>query len=565
MALYMASCDAIELDLQQDPNAVAPENAGIDFVYNNVQLSFNNFFVGTFFNAAPPARMIVSTGGFTYNDAFSPASYNGLWNNAYAGLFPDIQAIQDIAAEGSFDIHEGSALIMKAYVMLALVDMFGDVPMTEALQGVDVISPRADNGADIYSASMTMLDDAIALLTDTDSPAPDFDLFYDGDASKWITLANTLKLKVYLQTRLIDSGSGAAIASLVNAGDIIDDASEDFQFQYGTNRDAPNSRHPFYNNGYESSDATYQSNYFMWLLRAEKGLDAMDNEIIDPRIRFYFYRQVDDSENQDVNAYSCIFSDEPDQSLKPAHYSAVDPNMPYCIASADGYYGRDHMNGSGIPPDGPIRTIWGLYPGGGKFDDNSFDDTQNEGTDAPLGQGINPIMLSSFVYFMRAEAALTAGTGEDPVALMEQGIRASMDKVFAFSDLINTAAVVGSTPTGDPITLAEAYLDDFDTDVDDYVGHVMDRYNAAMSDDDRLDVLMKEYMIALYGNGLEAYNNLRRTTKPANIQPAIDTGPGTFIWSFLYPSNHVDLNANANQKSITQHIFWDTNSDDAVR
>jgi hypothetical protein len=238
--------------------------------------------------------------------------------------------------------------------------------------------------------------------------------------------------------------------------------------------------------------------------------------------------------------------------------------MPYCIASADGYYGRDHMNGSGIPPDGPIRTIWGLYPGGGKFDDNSFDFTQNGGTDEPRGQGIHPIMLSSYTYFMRAEAALMAGTGEDPVALMESGIRASMDKVFSFTSLINTGAVVGTTPTGDPITLQEAYLDSFDDDVDEYIGHVMDRWNAATSDDERLDVLMKEYHIALYGNGIEAYNNVRRTAKPANLQPAIDTGPGTFIWSFLYPGNYVDLNANAEQKSITTKIFWDTNSSDAV-
>ena len=85
--------------------------------------------------------------------------------------------------------------------------------------------------------------------------------------------------------------------------------------------------------------------------------------------------------------------------------------------------GRDHLNGSGIPADGNIRTSYGLYPAGGDFDSNEFKKTQNLGTTGGLGQGILPILLSSFVDFMRAEAALMLGASGDPKELLLSGVK----------------------------------------------------------------------------------------------------------------------------------------------
>ena len=76
---------------------------------------------------------------------------------------------------------------------------------------------------------------------------PANDLFYGGDADKWVTFGNTLKLKAALTTRLTNGSAASTINALVSAGDLIDSESEDFQFQYGTQRDNPNSRHPLYN------------------------------------------------------------------------------------------------------------------------------------------------------------------------------------------------------------------------------------------------------------------------------------------------------------------------------
>ncbi|MEL6925585.1 MAG: SusD/RagB family nutrient-binding outer membrane lipoprotein, partial [Bacteroidota bacterium] len=386
------------------------------------------------------------------------------------------------------------------------------------------------------------------------SELPINDQFYKGDATRWITLANTLKLRLYNNTRLVDINASEKIKTLLDAGDLLDENTEDFQFEYGQQRNNPNSRHPFYNAAYETDSPPYLNNYFMWLLAEEKQ-DGNGATIIDPRLRFYFYRQTRGDDQESINGFCFLAS--PDQ--KPQHYLDVDARMPFC-SLGNGYYGRDHGNGTGVPPDQSFRTAYGLYPGGGKFDEDSFSSILNSGTDGALGQGINPIMLASFVDFMRAEAALTLNTGEDARALLEKGMRKSIEKVNSFAPLD------GIIPNCKIENLMVVKLCPFDVfvadeeDIDRYVNVVLSKFDNANTLDERLDIIMKEYFIALWGNGLEAYNNYRRTCMPLQIQPHVEPAPGVYPRSLLYPSDHVNLNASVQQKNNRgQAVFWDTN------
>jgi Starch-binding associating with outer membrane len=550
--LVMGMASGCNLDLLDNPNEIAPEQASLNDLYNRVQLDFNNVFFSANMGPGRVARMY-QAGGNSYNATTTAESFNGLWGNAYNNLFPNIAGLQVLEDQGEtkFDIHIGTAMIMKAYTLMTLVDILGPVPNSEALQGTDIISPRADDGAIVYADAIVILDEAITRLTGTTSAAPAFDNFYGGDVAKWITLANTIKKRAYLN--MGDAGAFNAIT------DFIDSPDEDFQFNYGSQRNNPNSRHPLYNNMYENNDGNYMANYYMWSLRLEKlsVLPAnLGNVVVDPRLRYYFYRKVDDSANQDLTTYSCFWSAGPVQSAKPAHYIAVDPRLPYCYASDDGYIGRDHLNGEGIPPDGPIRTSYGLYPMGGDFDDDSFDDTRELGTTGGLGQGINPIILSSFGHFMMAEAELTmGGTPAAAEMHMEAGIRDSFDKVEGFESLVS--AKMGTELTlrdGSTGTVKELFGMS-DDDKDDYVDEVKAMFNAGGAD--QLDIVIKEFYIAAWGNGLEAYNMYRRTGKPGNIQPGLDPAPGQFPLSFFYPSNSETRNSNIVQKAnLGVPVFW---------
>ncbi len=87
-------------------------------------------------------------------------------------------------------------------------------------------------------------------------------------------------------------------------------------------------------------------------------------------------------------------------------------------------------------------------------------------------------------------------------------------------------------------------------------------YDAATTDDERLNVIIKEYWLALWGNGIEAYNNLRRTGMPKNLQPNLNPSPGPFLRSMFFPGNYVNRNNNVTQKTATNvKVFWDTNPD----
>ena len=560
--MLLTACDSTELDLLDNPNAITPDKVSINDLYNNIQLTFANVYSGAQFGPGAAARMYHAS-GFTYEANTTPNSYNGLWDASYTDLFEDIETLLAITDEQGLDIHSGSAKIMKAYTLMVLVDLFGDIPFSESGQGTDIISPMLDDGSAVYSEAIKLLEEAIDQLTDTNAALPAYNNVYSSAAS-WITLANTLKMRAALTTRLTNSSAAAEFKAVLDGGDFIDNAGEDFQFNTGNQRINPNSRHQFYNNHYELGDGNYLSNYYMWKLRADKTIGD-STILIDPRIRYYFYRKVDNSTNQDLTVYSCHFSEAPiprDEVANLDFWEDIDDRLPYCVAFEDGYYGRDHLNGSGIPPDGPIRTSYGLYPGGGSFDGNSFTDTRQLGTSGGLGEGIWPIMLSSFVNFMRAEAALVMGTGEDAKEQLELGIRASMAKVSSFESLVPTEMAAPSRPptsaNPEPPTVKEAFGMTAE-DIDNYVSYVLSSYDAA-DDAGKLDIIITEYYLAAWGNGLEVFNSYRRTGYPGNMTPALEQQAGQFPNSFLLPNNHVDRNANVEQKTLSDRVFWDDGS-----
>ena len=547
LVFCMAGCDNTDLDLLNDPNLATTDNASVEDLYNNIQLAFNNVAAGPRFAAGSMARMYHNNSS-NYASSTNEGSLNGIWNTVYSTMFPDIDALILLAEPRGQDIHAGSAKVMKAYALMMLADMIGTAPNSEAGQGTDIQNPKRDSGEELYAAANNLLDEAIAQLSGTSAPSPASDSYYGGDAAKWATAANTMKMRAALTTRLV----GGNPASFVG-GDIIDDASEDFQFRYGTQRNNPNSRHPQYNNHYEQGDGDYISNYFMWTMVAEKK-NADGLVVRDPRTRYYFYRKIKDVTDRPTEEYGCELSERPDQEAKPDHWDAVDPNFSYCYAAPDGYYGRDFLNGSGIPPDGPIRTSYGLYPAGGQFDDETFQNTRQLGTTGALGGGITPIWLASWTDFALAENAAAGGSG-DARALLESGIRKSIAKVKSFGGLVPGTLARTFDDRGTIKSVEEVYVPS-DEDIDEYVNLVLANFDAADATG-KQDIVAKEFYIAQWGNGLEAYNMVRRTGMPLNLQPALLENPGPFVRSFFLPSNHVDRNAGATQKELTERVFWD--------
>ncbi len=559
-----------ELDtLLTNPNYPSTSTADVDLYLNTVQLNFNGFFQNASSYTAPLARQNYWGGPF-YRNGASPSSFDGMWTTAYTGVIANADAMIPLAQSQKKYIQVGIARILKAYTLGTLVDMFGDVPFSQAVKGADNTTPAVDGGAAVYASVQSLLDSAIIDLGNTSAAAaPKVDLYYGGSKAKWITLANTLKLKFYMQTRLVDASAKAKIQTLLTANNLINAAANDFVFQYGKAL-TPDSRHPDYAGDYNNNGGGgYLSNYFIWKVASEKyagivtGVSSTSVAATtgDPRLRYYFYRQ------NTANTYSwanestcpCILKSQYGSATYPVWYPSVPDVTPYCVVGGRGYMGRDHGDNSGGPPDGAYKTQHGIYPAGGEFDY-----TQAKGITLGAGSGgngISPIWLSSFTAFLKAEAVLTLGVTADKTAaaLVTSGVTQSIAKVTGFP------AAIGYSNTAIPAaTLANA------TQTAAYIALVDGLYAAAATDAAKLDVLMSEYHIALWGNGIEPYNNIRRTGSPKNVQLAATTAtPGLFMRSFYYPSVFVDRNSNAPAQKTpgvtANKVFWDNNPDNFIK
>ncbi|MDX1941268.1 MAG: SusD/RagB family nutrient-binding outer membrane lipoprotein [Saprospiraceae bacterium] len=532
LVLAVTLVSSCELDLLENPNAVNTSNADVNFLLNSVILSYAGNFNG-FSGPGMSLTRMLNQGAAIYDNAVTPGSSDGRWNNSYSGILADVATIIPLAEKSELFIHAGIARTIRASVLMNLVDAFGDVPYSEALDPAN-FNPKADDGASVYAAALADLDQAVKDFNANSKSSPT-DLIYNGNKDRWIRAANSLRLKYYLNRRLVDkAGSTAAINAIIAENKLISSAAENFAFKYGSNLTNPDTRHPRYGGQYTpTGGGDYQSNSFMGHLYSSKGFP-------DPRIRFYFYRQVIKNPT-DVNLLRCI------TNSKPAHYGEADV---YCLPTNVGYWGRDHLNNEGIPPDNLTRTAWGLYPAGGLYDDDAGKGV-SLGAGAG-GAGIHPIMMRSFVDFMLAESVLTLGTTGDARALLKSAVEKS------FADVRSLA--LGSTESSKISAFEAAKGINWATDVEQYVNKVLADYDAATTDDARLNIIATEYWVALYGNGIEAYNLYRRTGKPAGQQPALEPNPGPFVRSYYYPTGYVTRNSNAKQKAdVTTQVFWDNN------
>ena len=343
-----------------------------------------------------------------------------------------------------------------------------------------------------------------------------------------------MKLKYHLNTRLVNAdASKNAINALITANALIG-TGDDFVFRFGTTAADPDSRHPKFAGQYTAGGGDYQSTDYMHHLTVEKGFD-------DPRVRYYMYRQTL-TNTTNVDEQECI------SQIAPPHYLVG--NYPYCNPAGNkGYWGRDHLDPDGIPPDGLKRTAYGPFPAGGRYDNSSGAPVSNPAL-GMKGAGIHPIMLAAYVDFMLAEAAITLGTTGTPKTLLLSGIKKHMDYVRAF-------AVAGAE--GATISAVESATA-FTGKVTNYQTYVGAQYDAATTADARMSVVGREYWLSLFGNGLESYNLYRRTGKPARMQPGLEAVTGPFVRSFLYPNNYMVTNTKAVQKAnLASQVFWDKN------
>ncbi|HLZ15866.1 MAG TPA: SusD/RagB family nutrient-binding outer membrane lipoprotein [Cyclobacteriaceae bacterium] len=512
--------------LQTNPNLLTPDQASIDYLLNSAEIEFGtNFFFQATYNTMDLTRLKAMINGADYNNSYVPASFDGVWASFYSTMLPDLNTVIGIGSKTGQTVHTGIARTLKAYTLITMVDLFGDIPWSQA-ENPSNFNPKTDPGSALYDTALATLNRALTDFGKTATGGYSSDLFYGGSTTKWKTFVKTLQLRLYLQKRLVDANAHSEIQAIVTAGDYIQSSAQDFVFPYfGNSITNPDTRHPSFVNNYLNGASDYMSNSLMVEMfdYNNKGLGIQD-----PRIRYYFYRQQD-TPGTDVNAIACV------GLPPPAHYPA---GTAWCQGPG-GYWGRDHLNNDGIGPDTKSRAVWGVFPAGGKFDADQGVPTTI--TDGNKGNGIWPILTSYSVNFMLAEDALVNGDPTSAGTYLQTGVTQSISKVMNFA---NVGA--SKVPTASAVT--------------NYINQVMTDYNAAGAD--QMQVIQKENWKALFGNGLDMYNTYRRTGHPTDMQPARNPTPGDYYRALIYPAAYITRNANAKQHADNTQVFWDTNPAD---
>lgn len=184
------------------PVAVQPSLLLRQVLYDfGEQMSYEGFVAG---DLLAQHRTALDFNLFDRHDLKSPQLGGNPWSIFYVNLRDNEIILNQSTSATAYEVYQGPALILKAYMAAGLTDLFGDVPYFEAFNGVDgVVTPKYDLQEDIYleeNGILDNLDKGIAAINAyTSSIALEGDILFNGDLQSWIRFANSLKIKYLIR------------------------------------------------------------------------------------------------------------------------------------------------------------------------------------------------------------------------------------------------------------------------------------------------------------------------------------------------------------------------------
>ena len=226
--LLLSSCSESFFDVNVNPNKpsdVTPALAlpsgisGSAYVLGGYYLALGGFWSQQYAQAPASSQWLEWE---TYN--LSEDDLNRQFSLLYAGALTDYEYVRKITAPKGNWKYYSIATIMQAYTFQVLADLYDKVPFTEALKGLENMQPHYDNGSVVYDSLLVRINDAIAKdfsLETVETPGAE-DFIFNGDITKWIQFANTLKLKMYLRYVNVDANKyKSQIVALLNENNFL--------------------------------------------------------------------------------------------------------------------------------------------------------------------------------------------------------------------------------------------------------------------------------------------------------------------------------------------------------
>ncbi len=308
------------------------------------------------------------------------------WGSFYGQAAPNIKFVEDFAAENGLANEGAIAKIWKVQGYHRVTDYWGPVIFSQFGNGET--SVPYDTQESIYRSFFTILDEAVATLNSArgGNAFGTNDQIYGGDIDKWITYANSLRLRLAMRVKYVDPGLAKTEAEKAVAAGVMMDNNDNADMITTVN-----SKNPF----------TTITNWGEFRMSAL--MESILKGYSDPRLEVYFNPADSGDSDGDGIPYEGLRNGQAKVDKVPALNS----------------------------DNSDMNTKW-LPEGKG-------------GLNPPI-----KVMHASEIYFLRAEGALEGwnmgGTAQE---LYERGIEMSMMNETSGADIAAYTASVNKPAAAD--------------------------------------------------------------------------------------------------------------------
>lgn len=206
------------LDKLDNPNLVTNPPLNGLLVYCTYNTGYDTYLMGNV--TSYYTQYLASNVKGSDVDIYNEIDMSTTWTAFYATMMNTRQLIDKSLAQGA-TLHAGVGQILMAMNLNMLINVFGSVPYSTALQGKDNLVPTFDDEAALHDTCMSLLDQGIANLQKPGALLAldgNSDVIHHGDSAAWVRTGYALKARLLNQWSKSSSYDPAAVlAALSNA------------------------------------------------------------------------------------------------------------------------------------------------------------------------------------------------------------------------------------------------------------------------------------------------------------------------------------------------------------
>jgi hypothetical protein len=241
ITLIGVSCTKDFEEINTNPNApvqVQPELLLRQVIYDyGDELAYEGFVAG---NLLGQYFTAIDFNLFDRHSLTEPQFGGNPWPTLYRSLRDNELVLRQAKLNPTQAVYEGPALVLKAYLAMALTDLYGDVPYGEALKGTEGnVTPVYDSQESIYMETGGILDNletGIDLLQNYGGSSPlNGDLLFNGDLNGWVRFAQSLRIKALMRiSDRIEVSSD--LQAIIDEGNYIQDNAQNAVFNFSASQ-----------------------------------------------------------------------------------------------------------------------------------------------------------------------------------------------------------------------------------------------------------------------------------------------------------------------------------------